>query len=205
MLLRYWMLSHAYMGVIAGVLLLMHAGTRGGGILTTSLMITFDLVILTGLWGIATYYVVPRMLTKIEEQPLLVDDLILRRKELTEEIADTVARASQATRDAIEKGVIPHFLTFGYLLSQLLAPKRLAVATAEARKHFEQTALTLPPNERDSFFGTVERTATLRRVDALILLHKSLKAWLVPHVLTTSLMLALMVVHIIQVIYFAVK
>ncbi|HQR39566.1 MAG TPA: cyclic nucleotide-binding domain-containing protein [Blastocatellia bacterium] len=203
--LRYWMLSHAYMGVIAGVLLLMHAGTRGGGLLTTSLMITFDLVILTGLWGIATYYVVPRVLTKIEEQPLLVDDLILRRQELTEEIADTVARASQPTRDAIEKGVIPHFLTFGYLLGQYFSAKPLAVNTAEARKHFEQTAMTLPPNERDSFFGAVERAATLRRVDALILLHRSLKAWLAPHVLTTSLMLALMIVHIIQVIYFAVK
>jgi hypothetical protein len=50
---------------------------------------------------------------------------------------------------------------------------------------------------------TVEASATLRRVDALIFLHRLLKAWLVPHVVFTSLMLALMVVHIIQVIYFA--
>ena len=51
----------------------------------------------------------------------------------------------------------------------------------------------------------VEKAAMMRRVDALIYLHRSLKMWLAPHVLTTSLMLALMVVHIIQVIYFAVR
>jgi hypothetical protein len=46
---------------------------------------------------------------------------------------------------------------------------------------------------------------TLRRADALIYLHKTVKSWLAPHVLVTSLMLALMIVHIIQVIYFAAK
>jgi hypothetical protein len=46
---------------------------------------------------------------------------------------------------------------------------------------------------------------TIRRLDALIYLHQSLKWWLAPHIASTSLMLALMVVHIIQVIYFAVR
>jgi hypothetical protein len=51
----------------------------------------------------------------------------------------------------------------------------------------------------------VETTVTLRRVDALIYLHKALKLWIAPHVISTSIMLALMIVHIIQVVYFAVK
>jgi hypothetical protein len=51
----------------------------------------------------------------------------------------------------------------------------------------------------------VEATATLRRVDSLIYLHQLLKLWLAPHVVSTSLMLALMVVHIVQVIFFTVK
>ena len=45
----------------------------------------------------------------------------------------------------------------------------------------------------------------MRRVDALIYLHQLLKLWLAPHVLVTSLMLALMLVHIIQVIYFLAR
>lgn len=203
--LRYWMLTHAYAGVVAGVLLLMHGGLRGGGVLTTTLMITFDLVILTGLWGIATYYIAPRILTRIEEQPLLIDDLQLRRSELMNEIADTIATASEATRSAIEKKVLPHILSFGYLARQVLRREHLRDLIESTRQEYAPLAATLPEDERGRFLDDVEKAAMMRRVDALIYLHRSLKMWLAPHVLTTSLMLALMVVHIVQVIYFAVR
>lgn len=203
--LRYWMLTHAYAGVIAGVLLLMHGGTRGGGVLTTTLMITFDLVILTGLWGIATYYIAPRILTRIEEQPLLIDDLQLRRSELMNEIADTIATASEATRAAIEKKVLPHILSFEFLARQIFRREHLRDLIDSTRQHYAALAQTLPEEERTRFLDDVEKAAMMRRVDALIYLHRALKMWLAPHVLTTSLMLALMIVHIVQVIYFAVR
>jgi len=40
------MLAHSYLGVIAGLMLLLHGGSHSGGALTTALMLTFDLVIL---------------------------------------------------------------------------------------------------------------------------------------------------------------
>jgi len=51
----------------------------------------------------------------------------------------------------------------------------------------------------------VEATATLRRVDSLIYLHQLLKLWLAPHVISASIMLALLMVHIIQVSLFTVR
>src|SRR5919112_3838976 len=42
--LRYWMLMHVYLGVIAGVVLLLHGGISTGGLLTSLLMISFDAV-----------------------------------------------------------------------------------------------------------------------------------------------------------------
>jgi hypothetical protein len=45
----------------------------------------------------------------------------------------------------------------------------------------------------------------LRRADSLIYLHQLLKLWLAPHVVATSLMLMLMLVHIAQVVFFAVR
>jgi Fe-S-cluster-containing dehydrogenase component/CRP-like cAMP-binding protein len=203
--LRYWMLSHAYLGVIAGILLLMHGGWRGGGLLTTSLMISFDLVILTGLWGIVVYYVAPRMLTRIEEQPLLVDDLLARRRELAEEIGTSAARLSPPARDLIEKRVLPRFLSLGALFGQFTTKQTVVAMTADARKAFESETSQLAPNDRDEVLLTIDRAATIRRIDALVHLHRLLKSWIAPHVLVTSLMLALMVVHIIQVIYFAAK
>jgi hypothetical protein len=52
---------------------------------------------------------------------------------------------------------------------------------------------------------TIEKRAMLRRVELLIYLHRLLKTWIVPHVISTSVMLALMVVHVAQVIFFRVR
>ena len=76
---------------------------------------------------------------------------------------------------------------------------------SRARLAFKPAADELPLWAQDGFNQAVELAAISRRVDALIYLHQTLKLWLAPHVLATSLMLALMLVHIIQVIYFAVR
>jgi Fe-S-cluster-containing dehydrogenase component/CRP-like cAMP-binding protein len=200
--LRYWLLSHAYLGVISSILLLLHGGIRSGGALTTALMISFDLVILTGLWGIACYYFAPRLLTKIEEQPLLIEDLLDRRGELTEELGSTLAAASPEARKLIEKHVIRRCSSLGFLFRQYFKRESLDQMISRVSREFEKSVPKIPAYEKGNFFSAVEKAATMRRVDALIYLHKSLKSWLAPHVVVTSLMLALMIVHIIQVVYF---
>ncbi len=61
--LRYWMLAHSYLGVMTGIMLLLHGGTESGGLLTMLLRGSFDMVILSGLFGIVCYFAVPRLLT----------------------------------------------------------------------------------------------------------------------------------------------
>jgi Fe-S-cluster-containing dehydrogenase component/CRP-like cAMP-binding protein len=200
--LRYWLLSHAYLGVISGILLLLHGGIKSGGALTTALMISFDLVILTGLWGIACYYFSPRLLTKIEGRPLLIEDLLERREELSEELASTIAASSPEARKLIEKKVLKPCSSLPFLFRQFIRRESLDDLTQAKNKEMEKTASKLSAYERGNFFSAVEKAVTLRRVDALIYLHQSLKSWIAPHVIVTSLMLALMIVHIIQVIYF---
>src|SRR5215475_5324313 len=116
--LRYWMLAHTYLGVIAGVVLLLHGGAQSGGALTTALMISFDLAVLTGLFGALCYFFAPRLLTKIEGQPLLLDDLTARREELADEIRAAGAVGTGESRELIERRVLPRFLSFGYLMRQ---------------------------------------------------------------------------------------
>jgi len=203
--LRYWMLGHSYLGVIAGAVLLLHGGTNSGGTLTTALMISFDLVILTGLFGILCYFVAPRMLTKIEGQPLLIEDLIERRDELREELGATMAAASPEARKLIRKRVLKRCLSLPFLFRQYLRRESLEQLTAMINRELKPVAKSLSAYEQGNFFSAVEKAVTMRRVDALIYLHHSLKMWLAPHVIVTSLMLALMIVHIVQVIYFLAR
>jgi len=200
--LRYWMLAHSYLGVIAGVMILLHGGTNSGGLLTTALMISFDLVVLTGLFGIFCYIVVPRLLTKIEEEPLLIDDLIARRAELERELNDLVSFATDPLKGLVNKA-ISRFLSFGFLAKQFVSRSPLGEMVASANREFQKEAgAMLNASDRQALDRAVEAAVTIRRADSLILLQRSLKLWLVPHVIFTSLMLALMIVHMIQVIYF---
>jgi len=204
--LRYWLLVHSYMGVIAGVMLLLHSGTRTGGLLTTSLYIVFDVVILSGLVGVVSYIWAPRIMTRIEGEPLLVEDLEGRRTELQLERAEILGKAEGWLREEIDERVYPRFLSRGFLWRQLLRRDDLKAALAQAREEFkDQTTRIATNDERELLLSAVETVVTLRRVDALLLLHKLLRIWIPPHVISTALMLALLVVHVVQVVYFNVR
>ncbi len=256
--LRYWLLTHTYLGVIAAIQLFLHGGNHSGGLLTTALMLAFDGVIVTGIFGIACYLFAPRLLTKIEGAPLLLDDLLNRRAELRQELAAAAAQAPEQFATLINNRVAPHFKTFSFLWRQYRKREPLEQLTESAKQDWTanarktgakvlrealeragladsmETALNVlrEPQTEDAVLATIkgvekrnqfkqaleavrlglrqldhaiEAAVTLRRLDALIYLHRLLKLWLPPHVVTTALMLALMVVHIIQVIYFAAR
>lgn len=204
--LRYWMLLHVYIGTFAGVTLLLHAGTRTGGLLTTLLYLSFDFVIAAGLFGIASYIIVPRVLTSIEGDPLLLEDLVARRAELRKEFEEIAGQSEGWLREEIEEKVARRFQAFSFLARQLIRREPLTTLLAASRKPFKERLTRLATKEeRDLLIKAVETAVTVRRLDALIYLHKLLKLWIAPHVISTSLMLALMIVHVIQVVYFAVK
>jgi hypothetical protein len=204
--LRYWMLSHIYFGVLAGFVILVHGGAKSGGLLTSLLMISFDLVIASGIFGALCYLIVPRLMTRIEGEPLLLEDLQERRKELrTKLTALTLTKNEPKLRELIENQVYPRFLSFTYLVRQFFEKEDLKSMLARARGEFKWASAELNRANHDRLMEAVESSATLRRVDALCYLHQLLKLWIAPHVLFTALMLFLLAAHIVQVIYFNVR
>lgn len=204
--LRYWMLSHIYVGVLAGIVLLVHGGISSGGLLTTGLMISFDLVIASGIFGAILYLIVPKFMTRIEREPLLIEDLEARREELRAELIRTVDETTNpALKQLIQNKVRRRFLGLGYLLRQYLKQEDLQTMLAAARREFRTSADEMDRTDDARLMEAVENAATLRRVDALVFLHYLLKVWVPPHVLFTSIMLVLLVLHIIQVVYFNVS
>ena len=81
-----------------------------GGLLTTSLYVTFDFVVATGILAIVSYIVAPRVLTSIEGEPLLIEDLV-GRQELRNEFEQIVNKSEGWLRDEIEERVC--FLALG--------------------------------------------------------------------------------------------
>lgn len=200
--LRYWMLAHIYLGAVAAITLMIHGGSHGGGPLTTTLSLSFDLVLLTGMFGLACYYAGPRLLTSIEGDPLLLEDLQARREELRGNLTG-FSNLSDEFRQLLDKPR-RRFGSRRYFLRQLWRREELSSMLAEAREEYRDSTGQLTPIEQASFVECIENLATTRRIDALIFLHRLLKLWLPPHIIATSLMLALLLSHVLQVIIFAV-
>jgi Fe-S-cluster-containing dehydrogenase component/CRP-like cAMP-binding protein len=204
--LRYWMLAHIYVGAIAGVVLLLHSGTRSGGLLTSLLYVAFDLTILSGIVGIICYVVAPRIMTRIEGEPLLVEDLENRRKELRQDVRTILEKSDGWLKAEIRDRVYPRFLSNGFLWRQILRREELKALLAQARQEFkDRTTRLTTEEERDLLIAAVEAAVTLRRVDALLALHWLLRVWIPMHIVSTAVMLALMLVHIVQVVFFNVS
>jgi Fe-S-cluster-containing dehydrogenase component len=202
--LRYWMLAHIYLGAVAAVAIIMHGGSHSGGPLTTTLMYSFDLLLLTGLFGTVAYFVSPRLLTRIEGDPVLLEDLERRREELRAEISNPVKRREsigQLLRQSRRRFASP-----GYLFRQVWRHEELSVLLASARDEYRPMVDRLSDRADGlAFIEQIEMLATLRRLDALIYLHRLLKVWLLPHIIAASLMLALLTVHIVQVVLFSAR
>jgi hypothetical protein len=196
---------HVYLGLIAGIVLLIHGGRDSGGLLTSLLMVSFDVVIVSGLFGITCYVIVPRIMTSIEGDPLLIEDLRARRQELRKTLS-LIDTSDDQLRHLIKVKMRKRFFSFRYLLRQYTRREDLTRMLADARQEFKYDAEGLSdPKLRRSLMDAVETTATLRRVDSLIYLHQLLKLWLAPHVVSVSIMLALLVVHITQVVLLSVR
>ena len=204
--LRYWMLAHAYVGAIAGVVLLFHSGSHTGGLLTSLLYVAFDLTILSGIVGVITYVVAPRIMTRIEGEPLLVEDLEARRKELRSDVRTIYEKSGGWLKEELSDRVYPRFLSWSFLWRQISRREELKALLAQARQEFkDRTTRLTTDEERDLLISAVETAVTLRRIDALLALHWLLKFWIPMHIAATAIMLGLMAVHIIQVVYFNVR
>src|SRR6185503_13365061 len=120
--------------------------------------LAFDAVILSGLFGVVAYIVAPRLMTSIEGEPLLIDDLIARREELQQELDEIVKQSEGWLKEEIEERVISKFSRFSFLMRQFMRREPLTALLANARRAFRERLTRLATNE--------ERAVLLRAVEA---------------------------------------
>src|SRR6185369_16703100 len=152
---------------------------RAGALLTRLLYVAFDLTLLSGIVGILSYWVMPRIMTRIEGEPLLVEDLEGRRKELQSDTRTILEKSDGWLKEEIRDRVYPRFLSWGFLWRQIWRREELKGLLAQARQEFkDRTTRLTTDEERELLIDAVETAVTLRRVDALLTLHWLLRFWI---------------------------
>lgn len=202
--LRYWRLLHAYFGLAAGGLILVHVGTHLGSWLTASLFLTFALAVVSGLFGALAYYSIPRLMTDIEEEPLLIEDLITRRQQLLQEV-EAELNDDELLRQPINSALGGRLSGIRESWGQCLRREALQTSFDKARSRLKRHLEKLNSEQRTTFEIAIDNAVILRRLEALIFLHRVLKYWLVPHIVFAALMTGFLVVHIFQALFFAVR
>jgi hypothetical protein len=136
-----------------------------------------------------------------------LEDLINRRRELRGELAAIRDSLSPAFAQLVKRKILKRLLSSAYLLRQIISKDSLdglikheqEAAAAMLQQHVGVDDEQAQADCKKAA-AAIEAAVTLRRVDALIFLHQSLKAWVRPHIATASLTLALMALHIAQVV-----
>ncbi len=100
---RAWMQMHIWLGIVAVPLILFHAGFRLGGLLTTTLMVLFAIVTLSGLFGLALQQYLPAMMTQRVPLETLVGQMDHVREGLATDAYELVASVAGAIPEAAEE------------------------------------------------------------------------------------------------------
>ena len=90
-----------------------------------------------------TYLIVPRIMTRIEGDPLLIEDLMGRREELTAEKDEILKQSEGWLKEEIEQRIYPEFLSRSYLTRQFTRRESLKALLAEARAQYKDRTTRL--------------------------------------------------------------
>jgi len=100
---RAWMQMHIWLGILAVPLLCFHAGFRLGGLLTTTLMVLFGIVTVSGLFGLVLQQYLPAMMTQRVPLETLVGQMDHVREGLASDAYELVASLAGVMPEAAEE------------------------------------------------------------------------------------------------------
>ena len=188
----WWVRAHVLLGVLALVAVVLHSGFQMGALVTSLLVILLGLEILTGLVGVMFYRWFPRVISRLERESLLEEDvrqerrsLAVRKEQLLEEASDEIKVAARKIERQIDSAL--------GRLSEAYDPK------AADGKALEQAGPTLAPFDL-SHQKLLEKLALdmvrLSEVRAILALYLVRKSWLAFHIGISAMLLTLTALHV---------
>jgi hypothetical protein len=189
---------HLAFGVVAGVAAVLHSGVKLGAPVNGGFLLAWLGLIGTGVVGKLISVYVPRRLTRIEDEALLVEDCADRQKAMRLEI-------EQLTQDADPK---LKALTANGIPKAIRAPQhygRRRMKRSDVAEEVYQAIggdNAVAADKRDLLKRLVVCLVEDRFLGEQLVYHYILRAWLPFHVALTTLCFPWLIVHIIVVFVF---
>ena len=188
----WWVRGHVLLGGLALLAVLLHSGFRSGALLTSLLIILLGLEVVTGLAGVLFYRWFPAIISRLERDSLLEEDvaeelrgLLTRREQLLEEEPKNIRNAVRRIESRVD--------SMWGRMSATYNPK-----AADARA-LEQVGPLISPFELTSQKLLEKMTLDAVRVSeirAILGLYFVRRSWLVIHIGISAMLLSLTILHV---------
>lgn len=201
--LEQWLQSHIYLGVLALVLLLFHAGGRYHDKVAVSTLVVVAIVVASGIVGAVLYVTVPRMLTEVESNLTVgeISDQLNQLSRAMARIASGRSAAFQRIYDEALRQTQP-----GVLAGWRLLLARLARGRQQDGGDWTRLIALVPKEEQEELRQMLvvsrQRKELLLRLIFQQRYKNVLEAWLYIHVPFTIALLVLAAVHVVAVFYY---
>jgi hypothetical protein len=195
---RTWMEVHLAFGLIAGLAAVLHSGPRllSAAPLHGAFLIAWLLLIGTGVFGKIVGVVVPRRLTRIEDEALLVEDVIDKQAAMRKEIEDLLQANADERFLQYANNVVPKAIKD----PQSYGKRRMRRADV-VEELWAQTngATALAPDKHDTGKRIITCLVEERFLEQMQGYHWILRAWVPVHVALTTLCFPWLIIHMITV------
>ena len=194
---RGWLSAHIWLGLSLLVVATLHTGFQFGINLHTLAYALMVLVIVSGIWGVTVYMRNPALMSglvagkSLQQHGDLLKEFDGESRNLAKSLGDDVQRLVEAS--ASGRVVNGLFGRFG-------GPGRCPTDIAVAALH--QMGLQGDKAIRDLYAVQVKRQAQLQRMRGFLKLKAWTDVWLMFHVPVSIALLALLIAHIVSVLFY---
>lgn len=210
-----WLRAHIWLTVLTLPLVFMHAAFRFGGVMTSSLMWLYLLVMFSGFYGLALQQFLPGQMkrqlpieTIYDEIPFLTQQILTAALKMRGELRATPVLAgespagapsvadpsSAAVLDALEREVLPY-------LAARDPRKRTLASPARAEEYFNALRLRVAPEQKPWAEQLALWCDERRQMLLQTRYHRWMQGWLLVHIPSSFLLIILTGWHAVATLF----
>lgn len=191
---------HLGLGLLSLGLALAHGGVRftatSGGVLLTAFFACGALGIVAAL----CYAIVPRRLARLERSAALPEDYRSARKELSDQLYGGITGKSEVVKKLFERVLVPYLRRPFGALWLVARARSLAEEQVALRAHIDTVLQGRGAERLAGLDGLIRLVVEIRALSAQRALTALLRMWLPLHVVVAGLVLAMLIVHLAEVL-----
>jgi len=197
-----WLTAHIYLGIVAAFTIFYHSGLGAGGPLSTWLLAFFSLSVVSGLMGWWIARKLPRLLTAMEERPVMMEELVTVRAECLQGMLEQARAGSPGFRSLVRDRLMKETSSWTRMWRFYRRRSTVADELPAFREEQADCLARLDPSEHRAFQRAGEYALRVNKMNAELLLQRVLRGWLTFHIVTSATMFALAAVHIFAELYY---